>query len=208
MKTLPPLTRVLLLASLVLLISCSSGATGISSVPKSPSSVASPIIYNASPPPLGVVPTTCDPPLSQTRDFFKQNNTDTSTHPNALGEAGVWAIGFRGPNATLLTQYQNQYGYGAKIVWFVDKEKVKEPIVVTGTNVQTGRPLVFFTTGKEEASREMKLDPRFPNHPISVAGPNWSEWGSEIYYPTAGCYRLAATWKRGTWSYVIAAGSQ
>ncbi len=124
------------------------------------------------------------------------------------GEAGVLAVGFRGPSAIMQTQYQNQYGYGAKIVWFVDKEKVKGPVAVTGTNIQTGKPLVFLPSEEEKASVEMKLDPRFPNHPISVAGPNWSEWGSEIYYPTAGCYRLTATWKEGTWSYVIATGSQ
>jgi hypothetical protein len=194
MKIQFSLSQVLLSALLILAVACSSPPPSGSSVSETPAPTTDPAADK--------MPTTCQPAISPTRNFPPYEN---SRYPNALGEGGVWAIGFGFPTARIATQYQSKHGPGGKVVWFVNTEQVKGIVRVTGANLQTGKPLVFEPTGGE-ASTEMTLDPLHPNHPISVAGPNWSEWGSAVYYPTAGCYRLTASWQEKSWSYIVATG--
>jgi len=74
--------------------------------------------------------------------------------------------------------------------------------------MQTGTPLEFQFANPDPVVTSLFLDPNHPNHLDAGAGPDYEEWGSYLYIPTAGCYQLDATWPGGQWSFPFAAGRQ
>jgi len=51
------------------------------------------------------------------------------------------------------------------------------------------------------------LDPQHPDHPVSVVGEGWAEWGTLFVVPKAGCYVVEVSWSTGHWSVTFAAGA-
>ena len=52
-----------------------------------------------------------------------------------------------------------------------------------------------------------ELDPQHPDHPVSVVGEGWAEWGTLFVVPKAGCYVVEVSWAAGHWSVTFAAGA-
>ncbi|HEY6284240.1 MAG TPA: hypothetical protein VIX20_01140, partial [Ktedonobacteraceae bacterium] len=64
--------------------------------------------------------------------------------------------------------------------------------------------LIQFTDASPTADAE--LDPQHPDHPVSVVGEGWAEWGTLFVVPKAGCYVVEVSWAAGHWSVTFAAG--
>ncbi len=98
------------------------------------------------------------------------------------------------------------HGWVWKVVWEVGPN-YRQSVMLRGGNVYTGVPLWFNFDLNGADTLNPILDPSHPGHPVSQVGDNWSEWGSYIYIPAAGCYYLEATWPQGHWRIVFAAGT-
>lgn len=151
------------------------------------------------PPSLGPVPQDC-PPGPTPRPIFAGIGPGIGSFP-------VWAFGFDGPHAVLRISPNDtytQYGWIWKIVWEVGPNYM-HPVTLHSGKLSGGAPLWFQF---EATTRSPVLDPQHPNHPLSVVGSDWAEWGSYLFIPTAGCYFLEAGWPGGHWRITFAAGRQ
>jgi hypothetical protein len=70
-------------------------------------------------------------------------------------------------------------------------------ITFHGANLQSGALLWFQFSDQSPIVSSFVLNPRKPDHPGSVIGNDWAEWGSYMYIPTASCYYLEASWPGG-----------
>ncbi len=90
----------------------------------------------------------------------------------------------------------------------------KGSVTLRGVNLQNGAPLWFQFAADDPTTTTTTplLDPRHPNHPVSVVGDDWLEWGSYVYLLATGCYAIEASWPSqanwpsGSWRVTFAAG--
>jgi len=159
-----------------------------------------PTTPTSTPPPLGAVPQDCPPgPTPQPISPY--------IGP-AIGSSPVWAVGFGGPHAVLhipvsYDTYIPQYGWTWKLIWEVGPNYTHR-ITLRGGDLRNSTSLWFQFSGDPTTSPI--LDAQTPDHPESVIGNNWAEWGSYLYIPAAGCYYLEASWPGGHWRITFAAG--
>ena len=88
-------------------------------------------------------------------------------------------------------------GWRIKVLWVIDPD-ASTPVTLSGRNTATDAPLKFETSGGGEvATNSPVLDPANPAIPIQDG--NWKEFPSYVYFPSAGCYVLSASWSGGSW---------
>jgi len=105
------------------------------------------------------------------------------------------------PNGTI--NGYTAYGWIWKVIWEVGPNYAS-PIALRVTQSDDQAALWMEVNGSP--TKTPTLDPSHPSHPESALGEDWREWGSYLYIPTAGCYRLKATWPEGSWEVSFAAG--
>jgi hypothetical protein len=86
-------------------------------------------------------------------------------------------------------------GWRIKVLWVIEPGG-STPVTLSGRNLVTGAPLQF-EIGVGSVSESPVLDPRHPAIPIQDG--NWKEFPSYLYFPSAGCYVLSASWSGGSW---------
>lgn len=203
-------TTYLLVAFLLLLASCASpGKQGTVAVATSqPTSAPTPTATLTPLPPtpaLGPVPQHC--PVS--------NPTPHMSLPGlgpVIGASPVWADWPPGgPVIAHLSHtppgiYEAPYGWAIlKTIWEVGPNYT-HPVTVRGYELfDHTRLLIQFLNNPPTA--DAVLDPQHPDHPVSVVGEGWAEWGSEFVVPKAGCYVVEVSWSTGHWSVTFAAGA-
>src|SRR6266699_3144401 len=186
--------RLVLVACLLLLASCASPANQgtVPAATAHPTSVPTPTATPTPVPPvptLGPVPQHC--PVS--------NSTPHMILPGlapVIGTSPVWATWPPGGVIAHLSQappdiYEAPYGWAIlKTIWEV------------GPNY-THLLFQFDDTPVADAV----LDAQHPNHPRSVVGEGWAEWGSVFVVPKAGCYAVDVSWPTGHWSVTFTVGA-
>jgi len=202
-----------ILSLLFVIVACSQTASSpsvatpsvsLSPTAPSPSPTSTPtLLPTIAASPLGTVPQNCSPGPTP-RSIFGGLGP-------VVGKAPVWAAGFAGPHAMIPIPTSNdthtQHGWIWKILWDVGP-LFPHQITIRGKNMHTGTPLEFQFFDPDPVVTSLLLDPNHPNHFSGAAGPDYKEWGSYLYIPTAGCYQLEATWPGGQWSFPFAAGRQ
>jgi hypothetical protein len=103
------------------------------------------------------------------------------------------------------SNYEAPYGWeAAKLVWEVGPHYTRQ-ITIQGHDIFDQTPLLIQFFGEPAANAI--LDPQHPDHPESVVGEGWAEWGSYLIIPKAGCYMMQVTWPEGHWEITLAAGA-
>ena len=87
-------------------------------------------------------------------------------------------------------------GWRIKVLWLIAPD-VSTPVSLSGHNVETGAPLRFAIGGAAPATDTPVLDPAHPA--IPVQDERWKEFPSYLYFASAGCYVLTASWSGGSW---------
>jgi len=80
------------------------------------------------------------------------------------------------------------------------------PITIRGYELFNHTP-VLIQLGGDDPSAHAVLDPQHPDHPVSVLEDGWTEWGSYLVMPKAGCYLLEVSWPTGHWAVIFAFGA-
>ena len=199
----------ILITFLLLLTSCNSPAQNVVSVStklptNGPTATTTPI------PPIptvGSIPRNC-PTSNPTHQVFSQLAPVTGSTP-------VWATWSPGPgvfregpvtSSNPPTNYDPAYGWMiTKIVWEVGPNYT-HPIAIHGYGLTNHAP-VLIQVGNDTPTANVVLDPRNPEHPRSVLGDGWAEWGSYLVIPKAGCYGLDVSWPTGHWTLTFAFGA-
>ncbi len=176
--------------SFLLLTACST-----ISPPSTPISSGSPTGLTPTTPALSPVPESCLPgPVPQ------KVSSDIGL---AIGGSPLWAAGFAGPHATIPIDPNAPYtanGWPVKILWAIEPDYM-HPLMLQGTNLQTGAPIYFNVTG--QTTRSPVLDPSIAR----TAPGKWADFPSNIFIPSAGCYSIEANLPGGQWRITFAAGS-
>lgn len=200
-----------LLAFLIVLASCTSTArqsTGPGSTKPSkqvPTATSTPISVI---PTVGPVPRTC--PISHpTRHVI------SSQISPVIGKTPVWATWVPGPSvyregpitsSTPPTNYDPAHGWDiTKVVWEVGPNYM-QTITIRGYDL-FNHAAVLIQLGGADPTAQVVLDPPHPDHPVSVFGAGWAEWGSYLVVPKAGCYSLEVSWPTGRWAVTFAFGA-
>jgi hypothetical protein len=204
---MPPFRpAVFLVAVLFALMSCTAPGTGSKGQSgqeptSSPLATASP----TSPPPTpGPVPTNC--PIS---------NPVRHTVPGlvpVIGASPVWATWPPGlgifhltPQPPYPSTYEAPYGWQmTKLIWEVGPHST-QLVTVRGHDQFDNTPLQI--QFQDPPTAVAVLDPQHPDHPASVVGADWAEWGSYIVVPKAGCNTMEVSWPTGHWEVTFAAGA-
>jgi hypothetical protein len=122
------------------------------------------------------------------------------------GSSPVWELGLGTPltlNAYGATPYPV-----TKVMWLVGPN-YSNPVTLQGQDITDATPAWFDLTGAGpgNATTTAVLDPNHPNRGgTDNSTGHWNIWGVEIYFQSAGCYKLTATWPEGRWSTTIAVG--
>jgi hypothetical protein len=156
-------------------------------------------------PMLGPVPRNC--PIST--PAYQNISPNLS---QVIGTSPVWAAWPPGPNifhGQPLDPHSNTYEppYGwemTKVVWEVGPNYTHS-VTVRGYEISDHTPLLIQFLNNTPTLNGV-LDPEHPDHPVSVIGTNWAEWGSYIVVPKAGCYVMEVSWPTGHWSVTFAFG--
>lgn len=203
----------MLLLTLLLLCSCTSGPTAVS-----PQATVTPVRGLAATS-TASASTTGPTPVPSLLDSAP-TDCPLLMPPQASDVLGTTLVG-GGPAWIRRAYYAptlhlNQQGYtpwpGTKIIWEIGPN-YPQAVTVHVSNLQTGT-LAWW--GQEsnrppEAGQVLRLD---PNHP-SGSGPEsdhgilpggWHEWGTYLYLLASGCYTLQVSWPGGQWHAVFAAG--
>lgn len=121
------------------------------------------------------------------------------------GISPVWATVRNGGTSHLAGEnYDPDGGWPAKIVWEVGPHYT-QLVAIRAGNLLTGMLLKWHLPDHYLTTTPV-LDPQHPDHPVSVIGSDWNEWGSEVLIPGAGCYYIEADWPTGHWRVTFAAG--
>jgi hypothetical protein len=205
------LSRIVMLTGLVLTLTACAGSPAPPSTPTAsapPPTSAGTVVPTPSPtePRLDPVPQHC--PVS--------NPTPHMSLPGlgpVIGSSPVWADWPPGGPviAHLLHAppgvYEAPYGWAIlKTIWEVGPNYT-HPVTVRGHDLFDHHTplLIQFTDTPPTADAE--LDPQHPDHPVSVVGEGWAEWGTLFVVPKAGCYVVEVSWAAGHWSVTFAAGA-
>ena len=139
----------------------------------------------------------------------------TSISPNIAAVTGVSPVWATWPEekttvhlwqGTQHTTYLSSYGWSArKTIWEVGPDYM-QPVELKGYDIFDNTPL-YFQFLDDTPVAHVILDPHHPDHPRSVVGENWVEWGSEFVIPKSGCYKIDVTWATGHWSVTFAVGA-
>jgi hypothetical protein len=200
-----------MLVAVFLLISCtSSPSPNVAQGSASPTSVvtATPTPTIMPTPPIGPVPKNC--PVSD--PVF---HTISPNLGQVIGTSPVWATWARGrkimhlvptANSSQPSDYLPPYGWPfTKVIWEVGPD-YHQLVTLRGYEISNHTPLLFqFLSGTPTA--DAVLDPQHPDHPVSVVGSNWAEWGSTLIVSKAGCYVMNVFWPTGHWSLTFAIGA-
>ncbi len=192
-----------LVVALVLLTSCTPSQQ-VHPLPPSPTPTWV-TLPTATPPQLGRLPTNCPVTDALPRPTF-------SELAPVIGIQPVWGTWPSGPSVFHLTPtdarglYAAPYGWAmTKTVWEVGPS-YSQTISVHGEDIFDHTPLLFQFSG-DTPTADAVLDPRHPDHPVSVVGPDWREWGSYIIPPKAGCYTMRVSWPTEHWDVTFAFGT-
>ena len=102
--------------------------------------------------------------------------------------------------------YEAPYGWAMlKTIWEVGPNYT-HPVTVRGYELVDHTPLLIQITNTSPTA-DAVLDPQHPDHPVSVVGAGWAEWGTVYVVPKAGCYVVEVSWSTGHWSVTFAAGA-
>lgn len=202
----------LLLLPLVLASCTSGGNSPTQPVGFTPTSKASTVTVPptavSSEPQLAPVPRNC-PISTPIRHLI------SSQLSSVIGTSPVWASWPSGPTGSNIyhplprshypSTYEPPYGWVMiKVVWEVGPHYT-QPITVRGYDRSDHTPLLLQFL--ESPTTHGVLDPHHPDHPASVIGEGWAEWGSYIVVPKAGCYTLDVSWPTGHWNITFAFGA-
>ena len=195
---------VLMLASLT---ACESvPRTAVTQTPPSPSQTPTPYPTPTASTPTALTPPPQDCPASQAAQVALPDGMPV------MGHAPVWSTLSTTIHIPSYDMY-TRFGWTWKIVWEVGPS-YKGSVALHGVNLQNGAPLWFQFAADDPTTTTTTplLDPRHPNHPVSVMGDDWQECGSYVYLPAAGCYAIEASWPSqanwpsGSWRVTFAAG--
>ncbi len=164
------------------------------------------------PTPTASMPTALTPP-PQDCPASQAIRADLSGISPVMGGAPVWATAVSTPIHLTANDGYTRFGWTWKIIWEVGPSYTGS-VALRGVNLQNGTPLWFQFAADDPTTTTTTplLDPRHPNHPVSVVGDDWLEWGSYVYLPAAGCYAIEASWPSqsswpsGSWRITFAAG--
>lgn len=107
-----------------------------------------------------------------------------------FNEGANASYALRGPRRT-------KDGWPVKVLWVIEPG-THTPVTLSGRNVATGAPLRFKIGGVHVTATESPvLNPKHPAIPIQDG--EWKEFPSYLYFPSAGCYVLTASWIGGSW---------
>jgi len=189
------LLALVVLAVAPFVVACADGVVASPSGPQSPSpsslTPAPTIPVGPSPThePIGFLPDDCEP---------GPEPAPVSDHvADAIGGDPVWAIGFGGPAATLSFSPGDPYkdhGWLRKVLWLLRRSAI-DPVTVTGSRVDDGSPLWFDYQQSGPQETVLVLDPAAPHGQHG----DWFEYRGYFVAPSAGCYRLTASWPSGGW---------
>ena len=204
------LSRLVILTGLWLLLAgCTSAAS-----PSTPTA-------SAPPPTSGVTVIPTPSPTEPRLDPVPQHCPVSNPAPHmslpglgpVIGASPVWADWPPGgPIIAHLSHappgvYEAPYGWAIlKTIWEVGPNYM-HPVTVRGHDLfdQHTPLLIQFTDSPPQA--DTILDPQHPDHPVSVVGEGWAEWGTLFVVPKAGCYVVEVSWPAGHWSVTFAAGA-
>jgi hypothetical protein len=134
--------------------------------------------------------------------------------PKLVGTRPLWLgvyAGVHSARARITVRQSRRYkrrrrGWPIKILWVVPRAQL-EPMTISFARVSSGRRVWIRVTGLyTELSRAPVLDPAHPSHPDDPRRPYTHDWGSEVFFPRAGCYRFNATWAGGAEAFVFGFG--
>jgi hypothetical protein len=202
-------SRLILVAFLLVLTGCTSSKTqnvapvSTRPVTNGPTATSTSI---AAIPTVGSVPRTC--PISNPTHHLIGGMS-------FIGTAPVWATWIPGPSvyregpvssSNPPTNYDPAHGWEiTKVVWEVGPNSTQS-VMIHGQERSNHTP-VLIQFGNDDPTSQAVLDPQHPDHPLSVLGDGWAEWGSYIIVPKAGCYSLEASWPTGHWTVTFAFGA-
>ena len=194
----------------MLLASCASpGKQGtVAAATLQPTRVPTPTATPTPVPPvptLGPIPQHC-PVSNSTPHMILQGLAPV------IGASPVWATWPPGPSILkgqpdpTLNTYEPPYGWAMlKTIWEVGPNYT-HPVTVQGHDLFDHTPLLFQFLDYTPTADGV-LDPQHPDHPRSVVGEEWAEWGSVFVIPKAGCYVVDVSWPTGHWSVTFAVGA-
>jgi len=128
---------------------------------------------------------------------------------HVIGASPVWADWPPGGVIAHLSQadpdtYEPPYRWAIlKTIWEVGPH-YRHPVTVRGHDLFDHTSLLFQFLDNTPTA-DAVLDPQHPDHPGSVVGEGWAEWGSVFVVPKAGCYVVEVSWPTGHWSVTFAA---
>ncbi|MDQ6662633.1 MAG: SRPBCC domain-containing protein [Chloroflexota bacterium] len=180
-------------------------STSLKPTPKASAVTALPTSVSSEPK-LAPVPRNCPISTPIRRLIFSELSPVIGTSP-------VWASWppgpsiFRSPPRSIYpSSYEAPYGWAiTKIVWEVGPN-YPQSITVRGYDLSDQTPLMIQLLDNTPTV-DTVLDPQHPDHPVSVIGNGWAEWGSYIVVPKAGCYTLDVSWSTGHWDITFAFGA-
>src|SRR5215472_13954921 len=201
----------MLVAFLLVLIGCTSSNThhvapvSTKAVTNGPTAISTSI---AAIPSVAPVPRTC--PVSN-----PARHVISSQISPVIGSTPVWATWIPGPSVykegpvpslNPPTNYDPAHGWEiTKVIWEVGPNYM-HPITIRGYELFNHTP-VLIQLGGDDPSAHAVLDPQHPDHPVSVLEDGWTEWGSYLVMPKAGCYLLEVSWPTGHWAVIFAFGA-
>lgn len=118
--------------------------------------------------------------------------------------AGVYATYEPGSNGFVADRGtpRTELGWRNKVLWVMENESTSV-VTVSARNRQTGEPVVFEV--EEGPTVEARFDPASPGHPAQ--NPKTTEWGSYVYFPSAGCYVFEARAGNSAWRWGFGYGA-
>jgi hypothetical protein len=130
--------------------------------------------------------------------------------------AGIYSTSFDSATNAFHARYgsyhRTRYGWPLKILW-VSSRAYTDPISLSITDLRSGLPILLGIDGQNRdnpnvatLTKSAILDGSIPGHPDVEDRPLTHEWGSTVYFPRAGCYRLDAAWPGGGWHFVFSFG--
>jgi hypothetical protein len=123
----------------------------------------------------------------------------------AIGAAPIFAADFGAGRAKLHVANgpHTKYGWRVKVLVVVDAEQT-ETLSLSLRRVGSRRAL-WFRVGSRAPSTKPVLDPAHPPVPPEESS-QWKEFPSYFFLPSAGCFRLEASWSGGSWARRFAGG--